>query len=80
MVGVELRSLRARVEASVDMTGALGVSERPPVERLDWFIEVDSDAPAEKLEAIERYADERCPGAYCSRNPINLHTHMEVSR
>ncbi len=45
--GVELRGLRTRVEATVDMSRALGVSERPPVERLDWYLEVDADASAE---------------------------------
>jgi putative redox protein len=42
--GVELRALRARVEAKVDMSRALGVSENPPVERIDWQLEVDADA------------------------------------
>ena len=76
--GVELRSLRARVDAQVDMSRALGVSERPPVERIDWQLEVDADASADQLEAIKRLADEHCPGAFCIRNPIDLHTHLAV--
>jgi hypothetical protein len=31
--GVELRALRARVEADVDLARALGVSDAPPVQR-----------------------------------------------
>lgn len=77
--GVALRSLRARVEARVDMSRSLGVSERPPVERIDWRLEVDADAPAERLAAIKQLADERCPGAYCIRNPIDLHTHVAAA-
>jgi uncharacterized OsmC-like protein len=77
--GVELRSLRARVEAQLDMSRALGVSDRPPVERIDWRLEVDADASAEQLEAIKQLADDHCPGAYCIRNPIDLHTHLAVS-
>lgn len=76
--GVELRALRARVETNVDLSGALGVSDRPPVDRIDWRLEADADAPDETLEDLRRSADEHCPGAYCIRNPIELHT--EVSR
>ncbi len=76
--GVELRALRARVEAQVDMSRALGVSDRPPVERIDWRLDVDADATPDQLEAIKRLADDHCPGAYCIRNPIDLHTHLAV--
>lgn len=76
--GVEIESLRARVEAEVDMSRALGVSDRPPVEELDWHLEVKADASAEKIEELKRLADAHCPGAYCIRNPIDLHTHLAV--
>jgi Predicted redox protein, regulator of disulfide bond formation len=76
--GVELRALRARVEAQVDMSRALGASENPPVERIDWHLEVDADAAPETLEAIKQTADYRCPGAWCIRNPVDLHTHLAV--
>ena len=76
--GVELRALRARVEADVDMSRALGVGDRPPVERIDWQLEVDADATAEQLAEIKQLADDHCPGAYCIRNPIDLHTHLAV--
>ena len=77
--GVELRALRAHVEATVDMSRALGVSDRPPTERIDWYLEADADASAEELAEIKRLADEHCPGAYCIRNPIELHTHLAVA-
>lgn len=76
--GVEIRSLRARVEAEVDMSRALGVSDRPPVEQIDWQLEVDADASAEKLAELKRLADEHCPGAYCIRNPIDLQTRLLI--
>ena len=44
--GIQLRALRARTEADVDMTRALGVTDNPPVQRIDWHLEVDADAPA----------------------------------
>lgn len=78
MRAVELKALRARVETEVDMSRALGVSERPPVEGIDWHLEVESDAPPEVLEQIKADSDERCPGAYCISNPIELRTHLEL--
>jgi uncharacterized OsmC-like protein len=76
--GVELRSLRARTEAEVDMTRALGVTDNPPVQRIDWYLDVDADAPREKLDELKRLADEQCPGVYCVRNPVELATHLEA--
>jgi uncharacterized OsmC-like protein len=73
-LGVELRGLRARVEARVDLSRALGVTDRPPVERIDWTLEVEADASAELLGELKQRADDHCPGAYCIRNPIDLHT------
>ena len=78
--GVELRALRARVEANVDLSRALGVTDRPPVERIDWYLEVDSDATAEMLEELRALSDEHCPGAWCIRNPIELGTYVEAAR
>jgi uncharacterized OsmC-like protein len=74
--GVELRALRARVETTVDMSRALGVSDRPPVERIDWRLEVDADADADTLETLRVRADEHCPGAWCISNPITLVTEV----
>jgi len=64
----------------VDQSRALGVSDRPPVERIDWHLEVDADAPAEVLRELRRFADDHCPGAFCIRNPIDLHTHLVGER
>ena len=78
--GIEVRALRAHADARVDQSRALGVTENPPVERIDWELEVDADAPAERLEEIKRIADDHCPGVYCVRNPIDLHTHLRIGR
>ena len=74
--GVELTALRATVGAEVDLSRALGVSERPPVEGIEWSLEVESDASDEVLDRLKALADERCPGAYCVRNPIPLETRV----
>ena len=44
------------------------------MQRIDWQLEVDAGAPAEQLEELRALADAHCPGAYCIRNPIELHT------
>ncbi len=72
--GVQLRALRARVETDVDLSRALGASERPPVQLVRWRLEVDADASAEALEALREASDRQCPGAWCLRNPVELET------
>lgn len=74
--GIELRGLRASAEARVDQTRALGVTDNPPVDQINWRLEVDADAPAERLQELKDIADDHCPGAFCVRNPIELHTEL----
>ncbi len=61
-----------------DMSRAVGASDQPPVERIDWYLDVDADATPDTLEAIKLTADYRCPGAWCMRNPVELHTHLST--
>jgi len=74
--GVELRALRGTVTTEVDMGRALGLSDAPPVERLDWSLDVEADATPEQLARVKELADARCPGVYCLRNPIDLVTSL----
>lgn len=46
------------------MGRALGVTDNVPVERIDWHLEVDADAPREQLEELKLIADEHCSGRY----------------
>lgn len=78
--GVELRGMSAKVETDVDLSRALGVTDNPPVQHIDWRLDVDSDASAETIEELKRLSDEHCPGAYCIRNPIDLRTSVVPSR
>jgi uncharacterized OsmC-like protein len=77
--GIQLRSLRARAEAEVDQSRALGVTDNPPVQRIDWYLDVDAHAPQDKLDELKRLADQQCPGVYCVRNPVELVTHLETT-
>ncbi len=58
------------------MTRALGVTDNPPVQHFDWYLEGDADAPRETLDELKGIADERCPSVYCLRNPNELATHL----
>ena len=58
------------------MSRELGLTDNPPVQRIDWYLEVDADAPREKLDELKRLADDHCPGVYCVRNPVKLTTHL----
>ena len=72
--GIELRALRGVITTEVDQSRALGVDDRPPVEHVDWHLEIEADAPVETIDALREQADARCAGVYCLRNPIELAT------
>jgi uncharacterized OsmC-like protein len=78
--GVELRALRARVEANVDQSRALGVTDNPPVDHIDWTLEVDAEADEAQLAELKTAADAHCPGVWCISNPVDLRTRVESVR
>lgn len=77
--GVELRSLRGSVDAELDMARALGIGEQPPLEEINWTLEVECDADDATLESLRGIADARCPGAWCLRNALQVNTAVERS-
>ena len=60
----------------VSFNGEWQSTDGAPVQHIDWYLEVDADAPQKQLDELKRIADERCPGVYCLRNPIELATHL----
>ncbi|MFQ5856835.1 MAG: OsmC family protein [Anaerolineae bacterium] len=42
-------------------------------------LNVESDAPREQIEEVERLAAQRCPGVYCMANAIPFETRLEHS-
>jgi uncharacterized OsmC-like protein len=86
MHNVNLEALNQTVEKAREdpsvvcqqaQTRALGLSDRPSVEQIDWQLEIDADADPEKLEELKRLADEHCSGVLCLRNQIELHTRLQ---
>jgi uncharacterized OsmC-like protein len=76
--GIPLAALRGTITTKVDQTRALGVTDNPPVEQVTWSLQVQADASDEALHQIKIRADERCPGVYCMRNPIDLTTTLDT--
>lgn len=77
-MGVELKRLTARLESNLNFSRTFGLSQEPVMEKIHITLEVESDAPREKLEEIERLAYERCPAVYALSTPVNLNTSLEV--
>ncbi|MGH7545704.1 MAG: OsmC family protein [Gemmatimonadota bacterium] len=73
---VPLKKLRVAIENRLDLSRALGVSDRVPIEDVVLTLEVEADAPKAKLEELRRAAEDRCPGVYCMTNPIPLTTRL----
>ncbi len=76
---VELKSLRVKAESHVDFSRAFGLTENPPVEKVSITLFVQSDAPQEKIQEIEKLAQKRCPAIYCITNPVPLSTQIVVN-
>jgi uncharacterized OsmC-like protein len=61
--GVDFRSLRIEVNGDYDLRGYLDLEDaiRPGFSRIDYTVEVDSDAPLEVLDEIRRAAEHTSP-------------------
>jgi uncharacterized OsmC-like protein len=79
-LGVELKSLTARVEADVNFSKVFGLGEEPIMEEVRVILKAVSDAPEEKIREAERLALERCPVVFTLRNVIKLTPSLEIAR
>ena len=77
--GIALWALRGVITTEVDQSRALGLDDRPPVEPVDWRLEVAADAPQQAIDDLKDRADARCPGVYCLRNPIDVATTVSIA-
>ncbi|MBM3481961.1 MAG: OsmC family protein [Alphaproteobacteria bacterium] len=72
--GVALARVNVRVVALIDLRGRTGLSPliRAGVGRIDYSVHVESDAPAELLEAIRLSAEAHAPLMDNLRNPTRI--------
>ena len=77
VMGVELKKLEVTVESDVNFAPVFGLSEEPTIEGVRITLSVESEAPQEQVEEVERLAAQRCPGVFCMANAIPFETRLE---
>lgn len=78
LMGIKLKKLTARLEGDLNFSRVLGLSQEPVMEEIKITLQVESDAPREKLEEAERLAYERCPAVFALTEPVKLKTSLEI--
>ena len=78
MTGIELKSLTAKLEGNLNFSRVFGLSKEPVMEEIRIVLQVESKAPREKLEEVEKLAYERCPAAFALTEKVYLNTALEV--
>ena len=79
-VGIKLTKLTARLEGDLNFSRVFGLSQEPVIEEIRIALEVESNAPREKLKEAERLAYERCPAVFALTERVKLNTMMKVNK
>lgn len=77
---IRLSKLSAKLEGDLNFSRVFGLSQEPVMEEIRITLEVESDAPREKLEEVERLAYERCPAIFALTERVKLNTMMKVNK
>ena len=72
MEKADVTGLTVTVENQVNLTRAMGLSDKPIVEKVKITAEVHSTESREKLNRIAELSRYQCPGVFCLTNPIPL--------
>ena len=79
-MGIKLTKLTARLEGDLNFSRVFGLSQEPVIEEIRIALEVESNAPREKLKEAERLAYERCPAVFALTERVKLNTMMKVNK
>jgi len=79
-MGIKLSKLTARLEGNLNFSRVFGLSQEPVIEEIRIALEVESNAPREKLKEAERLAYERCPAVFALTERVKLNTMMKVNK
>jgi len=79
-MGISLRKLTARLEGDLNFSRVFGLSREPVMEEIRIALQVESDAPREKLEEIAKLAYERCPAVFALTEKVKLNTSLELKK
>lgn len=80
MMGIKLQKLSAKLEGNLNFSRVFGLSKEPVMEEIRIALTVESDAPKEKLEEIEKLAYERCPAVFALTEKVKLNTSLEIKK
>ena len=79
-MGIKLTKLTARLEGDLNFSRVFGLSQEPVIEEIRIALEVESNAPREKLKEAERLAYERCPAVFALTERVKLNTMMKINK
>lgn len=79
-MGIELKSLKTRVEADINFSRVFGLGDEPIMEEVRVTLEVETDAPEEQVREAETLALERCPVVFTLRNVVKLTPKLDILR
>ena len=80
MMDIRLRKLSAKLEGELNFSRVFGLSREPVMEEIRIVLQVESDAPREKLEEAEKLAYERCPAVFALTEGVKLNVSLEVKK
>lgn len=78
-LGIKLDALSARVEADMNFSPILGISEDPIMEEIRITLRVKSKSDIKVIRAAERLAKDRCPAVYTMHNQIPLVSELKLT-
>ncbi len=79
-MGIELKRLTAKLEGDLDYSRVFGLSNEAVMKEIRIALQVESDAPQERLDEVERLAYERCPAVFALTEQVKLNTSLEVHK
>ena len=73
-MGIELKKADVRVEGDMDFQGTMGTNSETPVgfTALRILVDVEADAPADRIERLVQRAEKYCVIASTLRNPPSV--------
>ncbi|MFA3782200.1 OsmC family protein [Melioribacteraceae bacterium 4301-Me] len=79
MLGLKLKKLTTKVEASINFSKVFGLGDLPIMEEVRVKLNVISDEPKEKIKQAEEMALQRCPVVFTLKNPVKLIADLEIT-
>jgi uncharacterized OsmC-like protein len=81
-MGIELTKADVRVEGDMDFQGTMGTNSETPVgfTAVRILVDVEADAPADRLERLVQRAEKYCVIAATLRNPPSVEVRVTTGQ